>query len=331
MKYSKIVLKLIKIVETNKDFQRKMKEALETQPKTSFWYKKTLDDMYLFFDEWYVFLPLVNSVKKYISNFSDFYIKGNGSELVRNTPFKEWIAEFVVARGNFMDSSHSAQYVQDWLDNTNVDIDDFVVPPGGFQSFNEFFTRTLKQYKRPIASPNDDRTIVSPADCSINQMIVQLVGNEKIKSKEMSLDVKKMLGGDSHAKQFVKGSAVVSSLEATNYHRFHSPVSGRIIAKKKLEGLCFGIKGFSGFFQDQPRGYYIIKTDKFGLVGYVAIGITTISSVNIIKPKNYKVAKGEEIGHFAYGGSAIVLLFEPDAIDFSVPVHVGNAIGTFKD
>ncbi len=332
MKHTRIVLKLIKIVELDNDFHQKMKKALKTQPKTSFWYKKTLNDMYLFFDEWYDFLPLIKSVEKYIGNFSDFYDKNKyGMELVRKDPLRGWIGKFVEAREKFMDSPYSAKFVQDWMDNTNVDIDDCIVPLGGFQSFNDFFTRKLIPGKRPIASPNDDSIVVSPADCSIHHMAAQLVGNEEIKSKGTRLDVKEMLGEDPLSHHFVKGSAVISSLEATNYHRFHSPVSGKIVARKLLGGLYFGIKGFSGFFQGHRRGYYIIKTDRFGLVGYVAIGIATISSVTLTKHKHNKVEKGEEIGYFAYGGSAIVLLFEPGVINFSVPVHMGNAIGVLNE
>jgi len=127
-----------------------------------------------------------------------------------------------------------------------------------------------------------------------------------------SLSVSDLLGGDPDFMKFFGGSALVFSLDITNYHRFHSPVSGEIVQARLIPGLYFGLTSFDEFFTENHRGYFLIETEDYGLVGLVAIGIATISSVNLKVNAGTHITKGEEVGHFAFGGSAIVALFEPN-------------------
>lgn len=66
----------------------------------------------------------------------------------------------------------------------------------------------------------------------------------------------------------------------------------------------------------------------------IPIGLDDISSVNFVpqfanitnSKKPVPVKKGEEVGHFAYGGSTIILLFEPGVLQ-NVSVNQGMQIG----
>ena len=48
-----------------------------------------------------------------------------------------------------------------------VDMADYMVPPGGFKTFDQFFTRRLKDGARPIVS--DPNVLVSPCDGRIQE------------------------------------------------------------------------------------------------------------------------------------------------------------------
>ena len=54
------------------------------------------------------------------------------------------------------------QAVQAFVRIYRVDLAEAVVPPGGFSSFDDFFTRRLRPGARPVAS--DPNALVSPAD-----------------------------------------------------------------------------------------------------------------------------------------------------------------------
>ena len=90
-------------------------------------------------------------------------------------------------------------------------------------------------------------------------------------------------------------------------------------------------------FEDFHHGYFIIRTERFGLVAVIPVGLQTISSVvfekkfkNISKGQEKSIYKGEKLGHFAYGGSLIILLFEKDRFD-AVKVYQGQRIGAFYE
>jgi phosphatidylserine decarboxylase len=131
--------------------------------------------------------------------------------------------------------------------------------------------------------------------------------------------------------------------------------NGNVKPKKKPIGFYFGMDGqffaFSnngniggykskyGYFGRYHRGYYIFKTKHYGYVAMVPIGLDDISSVKFVpkfkgvgsplNPRPVAVKKGDEVGHFEYGGSTIILLFQPGVLN-ALKVQQGNQIGVMN-
>ena len=67
----------------------------------------------------------------------------------------------------------------------------------------------------------------------------------------------------------------------------------------------------------------------------VAVGLSNIGS--IVFEKKYSnlagpvpVKRGDELGHFLYGGSLFIMIFEPGKFKSdAINVRLGNQIGTF--
>lgn len=76
---------------------------------------------------------------------------------------------------------------------------------------------------------------------------------------------------------------------------------------------------------------YIIQSEEVGLVAMIPVGFWGVGSIITEHHVGDYVKKGEEIGHFAYGRSSILLIFEPGAIKFSIPVGVGARPGQNTD
>ena len=55
----------------------------------------------------------------------------------------------------------------------------------------------------------------------------------------------------------------------------------------------------------------------------VTVGVFTISLIEFGKLAGDDVDKGDELGHFAYGGSAILLFFEPNRATFAINLDKG--------
>jgi phosphatidylserine decarboxylase len=88
-------------------------------------------------------------------------------------------------------------------------------------------------------------------------------------------------------------------------------------------------------FENYRRGYFIIDTGKYGLVAAVPVGLSEIGSVvfhdkflNATEP--VPVQRGDELGYFLYGGSLVILVFEPGRyVSDGIKVRLGNQIGIF--
>ena len=102
-------------------------------------------------------------------------------------------------------------------------------PHYGFKSWDDFFTREFRDGVRLIADPCDNRVIVNACE-SAPYMIQHNVSHKSqfwIKTQPYSICF--MLANDSLAEQFVGGTVYQAYLSLLSYHRWHSPVDGKIV------------------------------------------------------------------------------------------------------
>ena len=200
---------------------------------------------------------------------------------------------------------------------------------------------------RPVARPNDNSVIVSPVDGTVITMNADLKLDAQLLVKgRMRLSLNELLGNSTFAIHFIDGSALSVMLLPRNYHHFHAPVSGQLVESKLNVGnVLFGSQLMDYFmtnyedfsvFENYKHGYFIIKTERYGYVAVIPVGLETIGSVvfeyrvkNISAGKEVMVKKGEKLGHFAYGGSLVILLFEKNRFN-SLTVQQGQQIGIFN-
>ncbi|RAL17402.1 uncharacterized protein BO97DRAFT_402015 [Aspergillus homomorphus CBS 101889] len=106
----------------------------------------------------------------------------------------------------------------------------------GFKSFDDFFTRRLRDGRRPVADPEDDTIIVSPCDATKFLIQNDIQSNDTFDIKSQQYSLSKMLDGDERANDFIGGTIYQAYLGPMNYHRWHAPVSGKITGIKNIRG-----------------------------------------------------------------------------------------------
>lgn len=319
---------------------------------------EALENLCSFFKQWYLWNPDLSTGLEFIQKFSWLYYENPaGLEFVSGYPNPDnpgyiMTMLYVALNGQKMDSSESLPLVDKWIKALGPAMDEYIIPDGGFKSFNEFFARELKYGERPISGVNDNSVVVAPADAIINMIDDNLSIEKAIDVKTQKLNVLQLLNNSPLASSFEGGSAISCILMPTVYHRYHSPVSGIVVeAADDVAGNYFGIKDFPelinggnvgygydySVFEHFRRGYLIIETEKYGNVAMIPVGLNTISSV-IFSPKFKKIDfsnptpinKGEEVGYFQYGGSLNILLFEKGCFP-SVRIPQGQIIGTMEE
>jgi phosphatidylserine decarboxylase len=200
----------------------------------------------------------------------------------------------------------------------------------GFASWNDFFTRRFKDGERPVASPDDDKVIVSACESTPYGISTDVKRRDRFWIKSQPYSLEDMLANDESVDQFVGGTVYQAFLSATNYHRWHSPVAGKVVRANVLAGTYYSEADSEGRDAVEPtnsqsylahvaaRAIILIEADDpvIGLMAFVPVGMSDVSSCVIaprVKP-GYHVGKGEELGHFQYGGSTHCLVFRPDVI-----------------
>ena len=314
------------------------------------WKNKNINDLSEFLNEWFYFLPNTHNGLDRILKFTFLYYKNpNGMKFILQEPGLSWTKSFVEERGKFMDSPMSAKIIEEWLSDKLLGNEDFVLPSEGFKSFNEFFKRDLKPGARPITAVADNSILVSPADGVINMIANELQLDSEIPTKgRMTMSLNALLNNSKYAKNFIGGSAMAVFLMPDNYHHYHAPISGSIVESNEdvgdryfgmpniLDMINNGNVGYNkdySVFENFRHGYFIIKTESYGYVAMIPIGLQTVGSVvfedeykNVHDKKPIAIYKGEKLGHFAYGGSTVLLIFEKNKLS-SLSVQKGQRIG----
>ncbi|KAF9577546.1 hypothetical protein BGW38_007167 [Lunasporangiospora selenospora] len=100
------------------------------------------------------------------------------------------------------------------------------------------------------------------------------------------------------------------------------------------------IRSVLDVYGENKRAVSTIESEEFGTVAYVSIGAMLVGAIELTSTPGNTVERLDEHGFFAFGGSTIVLLFEPKTIQFDrdlvelseksmeTLIQVGDRIGT---
>lgn len=196
--------------------------------------------------------------------------------------------------------------------------------PTKYKTFNEFFARELKPDARPVAEPNNDGVVSSPADCRLTVFpTVDLATKYWIKGFGFSL--KELLSSEDLAKKFEGGSINIARLAPQDYHRWHSPVSGTIQSINDIPGTYYTVnpqaineEGTLDVFCENKRSVMIIKrTPTSSPVALIAVGAMLVGSIkyNPGIQTGATVQRGQCLGAFLYGGSTVIVLYPKGEVE----------------
>ncbi|EUC40832.1 hypothetical protein COCMIDRAFT_9351 [Bipolaris oryzae ATCC 44560] len=231
----------------------------------------------------------------------------------------------------------------------------------GYTSWDHFFTRLFHSDKRPVASPDDNCVIANACESKPYKVGRDVAQRDRFWIKGQPYSLMDMLAMDPLHKQFIGGTIYQAFLSALSYHRWHAPVSGTIKKAYLVEGTYFSEPLFEGLGDPSNKGgisedgektgqgyltatairaIIFIEADNsdLGLVCFMGIGMTEVSTCEITVKEGERVEKGDQIGMFHYGGSTHCLIFRkgvelegfPDTQDVEHNVPVRSKLAVVK-
>jgi len=227
-----------------------------------------------------------------------------------------------------------------------IDISEAEKPIEQYGGFDDFFTRRLVPGARPIdATPE---RVVSPADGTVVESGLVTQG-KLLQAKGVLFGLAELLADTEAAARLEGGAYVITYLSPKDYHRVHSPVSGRVIGWHHVPGTLFtvsarGVLREPGLFIRNERLVTLIESEgalcAVVMVATVGVGHITVSYDPdvathgarflraAVRHRRYEVpkpmGKGDELGIF-HLGSTTIAVFEPGRVALD-PLPSGSAL-----
>jgi len=259
-----------------------------------------------------VFLnPQVNSqLKKILHQWGEFLKSKESRYVLNDNPETGWFGrDAKKAMPTFIEDFHC----------------DPQQPYYGFTSWDDFFTRQFREGRRPVASPTDDAVIANACESAPYRLARGVKGSDTFWIKSQPYSLYHMLAGDPLTGQFEGGTIYQAFLSALSYHRWHSPVSGKIVKTRLIDGSYYAEAlsvGFDPAGPNESQGYIthtasraliFIEADNpnIGLMAVLFVGMAEVSSNEITVSVGQHVNKGDQLGMFHFGGSTHCLIFRP--------------------
>ncbi|KAG0266256.1 hypothetical protein BG011_002953 [Mortierella polycephala] len=251
-----------------------------------------------------------------------------------------------VRQGKHFNAPESVAQIAYFIKAYKLDLSELLQPDlSQYKSFNDFFYRRLRPDARPIHEKENPNTIVSSADCRLC-VFESITAATQVWVKGKSFTIEHLVRDTALAAQFEGGSIALFRLAPQDYHRFHSPVSGRIANDSvKIDGTYFTVNPMAvnneglDVFTENVRKVTVIdleqhgegenRNEHFDKAVFVSIGALLVGSVVLTGANNAgtKVEKGDELGYFAYGGSTCILLFKAGAVEFDEDLVASSQTG----
>ncbi|MEJ2670413.1 MAG: phosphatidylserine decarboxylase [Gammaproteobacteria bacterium] len=239
----------------------------------------------------------------------------------RLSPLSNWLRAFAVEWGNFLDTPASKQYLESFKYAPEYAWQDYEKEPQDYETFNAYFARQFKDIdvQRPVASENDDRVVVFPAESTfVGQWPVSTPVGEPLPAapsivvKNIEWSIAELLKDSEYAADFEGGIFCHSFLNTYDYHRQHTPVAGKVLEAKFIPGQVYlqvdlqeqdesdengnvaravipqrylNAEDPTGYQFVQCRGLLVLDS-AIGKVAVLPMGMAQVSSVVFVTPKD---------------------------------------------
>ncbi len=203
-----------------------------------------------------------------------------------------------------------------------------------YPTFNEFFTRPLRDDARPLA----DSPYLCPVDGAISQF-GRIEADQIFQAKGHHYSTTALVGGDAAlAAQFADGEFATLYLSPRDYHRIHMPCDGELRRMIYVPGDLFSVnpttaRGVPGLFARNERVVCVFDSAQgpfvLALVGATIVGsMATVWHGQVNPPRRpdvcewtydkdvVRLARGAEMGRFLLG-STVVMLFPKGVLKFN--------------
>lgn len=222
--------------------------------------------------------------------------------------------------GAVLDTKASKCLIKGFIKSNAINMADYAQEE--YDSFNAFFTRHIREERRPFSENAAD--VLAPCDGKLT--VYPITEDAVFHIKNTAYDIVSLLDDPVLAKAFAGGTCLIFRLSPDDYHRYCFTHNGEILLTRKIPGVLHTVRpiAFNRYpvFKQNAREYTVLETEGFGKVIQMEVGAMFVGRIKN-HGGNPRFSRGDEKGMFEFGGSTVVMLYGKDAIDLD-PVFRAN-------
>lgn len=213
--------------------------------------------------------------------------------------------------GYLLDSKISVLAIEPFIKSHGIRREDYEKKT--YYSYNDFFTRKLRQGARTIDETPEH--LISPCDSRLS--VYPINENNVVSIKHTHYTVSELLKNETLAKRYEGGFLWVFRLCVDDYHRYIYVDDGAEFARNTIHGVLHTVNPVANdvypIYKENTREYSLLKSAHFGTVLMMEVGALMVGKIEN-RPEIGSVKRGQEKGNFAFGGSTIVLMTQKDRV-----------------
>ena len=181
------------------------------------------------------------------------------------------VSPFITHLGGFyMSSPLSKTSISSFIKNNSIDMRQYEEKK--YKSYNDFFTRRIKEGERPF--DKSDSILMAPADSKLTYYPI----NEEtiLEIKDTKYQLKDLLQDQQLANEYDGGVCLVFRLAVDDYHRYSYVDDGQIVGHKKIKGIFHTVNPIANdyypIYKMNSREYTVIDSKNFGKMIQMEVG-----------------------------------------------------------
>ncbi|WP_195978339.1 phosphatidylserine decarboxylase [Blautia luti] len=210
--------------------------------------------------------------------------------------------------GVFLNTGLSARFVPGFVEKNRIDLG--VYEKQKFSSWNDFFTRRIREGERPI----DERKNILVSPCDGKLSVYRIGEGSRFFIKDTEYTVEQLLRNKKLADRYLGGYAMVFRLTVDDYHHYCYVADGEKSVNVTLPGVYHTVNPAANevfpIYRENAREYTLLKTKEFGTILMMEVGAMMVGKITNLWRGTCGVKKGQEKGRFEFGGSTIILLLQ---------------------
>ena len=200
----------------------------------------------------------------------------------------------------YMNSSLSKHKINKFIRKNNINMQEY--KNKDYRSFNDFFIRDIKKEERKI-----DKGLIAVCDSKLS--VYRIKKDQTFNIKDSIYTIEDLIREKKEYKY-----ALVFRLCVDDYHHYVFPDDGKVESIKHIDGVLHTVQpiAFKRYkvFHENQRDITFLNCNNLGNICYIEVGALFVGKIHNEYKKEFK--KGEEKGHFEFGGSTVIILTEKE-------------------